>query len=410
MTLTFTDPIYLWALLLIPLSWGLAALAPRALSPFRRRVSLVLRTLVLALLVLALAGAQVRRPVDNLTVVFLIDVSDSMPAGTRRQAAEYVRTAIETMPAGDKAAIVLFGKDALVERTASEVRRLEALSSVPVASRTNVAEAIQLGLALLPGDSQKRLVLLSDGQENEGDARAAADLVAAREVVLDVISLGGGVAGPEVQISSVEAPDAIPLGQRFELAVRLDTTTDTTVRLRLLGDNQVLYDQEVEVPAGGATYRIPLEAGEEGFRRYRAVIDAADDTRPQNNEAAAFTQVTGQPQVAVVTGEPEEAAALVAALEAARMSVDVLAPNSVPQTLTGLIQYDSIVLVGVEAPELPAPTMEALPTYVREWGRGLVMIGGPEGFGAGQWLRTPVEEALPVAMEVRPKDQEANVA
>jgi len=111
MTISFTDPIYLWALLLIPLTLGLAALAPRALPSFRRRLSLVLRTLVLALVVFALAGAQLRRPVDNLTVVFLVDVSDSMPAGARQEAAGYVREAIEAMPAGDKAAVmpILYG-------------------------------------------------------------------------------------------------------------------------------------------------------------------------------------------------------------------------------------------------------------------------------------------------------------
>ncbi|MDQ4077586.1 MAG: VWA domain-containing protein [Chloroflexota bacterium] len=410
MTLSFTDPIYLWALLLIPLALGLAALAPRSLPSLRRRLSLVLRTLVLALLVLALAGTQVRRPVDDLTVVFLVDVSDSMPPGARQEATEYVRAAIEGMPAGDKGAVVVFGKEALVERTASDLRRLDPLASVPVATRTNIADAIQLGLALLPGDSQKRLVLLSDGQENEGDARAAADLLAARDVVLDVLPLGGGVAGPEVQVTSLDAPDAVPLGQHFELSVRLDATEDTIIRLRVFGDNQLLFDQPVEVPAGGTTQRVIVEAGEEGFRHYRAVIEGEQDTRPQNNEVAAYTQVTGQPRVAVVTNEADEAAALVAALEAAQMSVEVLAANAVPQSITELVQYDTVVLVGVEAPELPAATIETLPTYVREWGHGLVMIGGPQGFGAGQWLRTPVEEALPVDMEVRPKDQEANVA
>src|SRR5258705_359044 len=41
--------------------------------------------------------------------------------------------------------------------------------------------------------------------------------------------------------------------------------------------------------------------------------------------------------------------------------------------------------------------------YVRDYGGGLVMIGGEESFGLGGYYRTPVEEALPVTMEVKQK-------
>lgn len=409
MSITFTHPYYLWAFALVPLIWFLAWNAPRKLPVTRQRLSLVLRTLILSALILALAGMELRRPVDNLTVVFLVDVSDSMPGGALDDATDYVRQAVETMPDGDQAAIVLFGKEALVERTASDLKTLDPLSSVPIATRTNIAEAIQLGLALFPDDTHKRLLLVSDGQPNEGDARAAADLTAARNVVMDTITIGGGASGPEVQVTSLEAPGNIPLGQRFELVVRLDSTQPTTVRLRVFGDNTQIFDQAVSLPDQNPV-RILVEPEAAGFQRYRAVVEAANDTRPQNNEATAYTEVTGPPRVAIISGTPDDAAPLVAALEASAMAVDVLAPNAVPQTMEGLITYDSLVLLGVEAPELPPTTMELIPQYVRDLGHGLVMIGGPDSYGAGQYLRTPVEEVLPVDMEVRPRNQQPNVA
>jgi uncharacterized membrane protein len=54
--------------------------------------------------------------------------------------------------------------------------------------------------------------------------------------------------------------------------------------------------------------------------------------------------------------------------------------------------------------------MNTLPAYVRDLGRGLVMIGGPDSYGAGGYLRTPLEEALPVDMDVRSRTQEPNLA
>src|SRR5262249_56667903 len=41
--------------------------------------------------------------------------------------------------------------------------------------------------------------------------------------------------------------------------------------------------------------------------------------------------------------------------------------------------------------------------YVRDQGGGLIMIGGEESFGLGGFDRTPLEEALPVTMEVKQK-------
>jgi len=59
---------------------------------------------------------------------------------------------------------------------------------------------------------------------------------------------------------------------------------------------------------------------------------------------------------------------------------------------------------------MPTAAMNVLPSYVRDLGRGLVMIGGQDAFGAGGYLRTPVETALPVDMEVRSRTQEPNLA
>ena len=44
--------------------------------------------------------------------------------------------------------------------------------------------------------------------------------------------------------------------------------------------------------------------------------------------------------------------------------------------------------------------MENLEKYVKDAGGGLIMIGGPRSFGAGGYLKTPVEKILPVFMDL----------
>jgi protein-arginine kinase len=47
--------------------------------------------------------------------------------------------------------------------------------------------------------------------------------------------------------------------------------------------------------------------------------------------------------------------------------------------------------------------MTQIRDYVRDYGGGLMMLGGEESFGLGGYYRTPIEEALPVTMEVKQK-------
>ena len=114
MRLSFVFPTMLFLLLLLIPLWGLALAVPRRLSPLCFWGSLLLRTTLITALVLALAGAQLERGIDNITTVFLIDSSDSISPSARGQAEAFVQEALRTMRQGDRAAVVVFGENALV--------------------------------------------------------------------------------------------------------------------------------------------------------------------------------------------------------------------------------------------------------------------------------------------------------
>jgi hypothetical protein len=158
--ISFITPAALALLLILPLLWAAALLSPARLSTWRRWSSLGLRSLILAALVLSVAGTQLVRPVREVTTVFLLDASDSVAPAQREQAARYIDAALTGMPAGDRAAVVVFGQNALVERAPGELASLGRVTSVPVTSRTDIQSALQLGLALFPAETQKRIVLL----------------------------------------------------------------------------------------------------------------------------------------------------------------------------------------------------------------------------------------------------------
>jgi Mg-chelatase subunit ChlD len=412
LSVSFLYPVFLWLLLLLPLFLALGWPPHYAPDRWQRWLAVAVRLMVLLGLILGLAGTQIERPADLISTVFVLDASDSIRGEDRSRAEAFIREALAEKPERDRAAVILFGGDALVERLPRPEAALPALASTPLKNATDIEEALRLALALLPNEGGRRIVLLSDGQETEGEARRLLDLAVARQVEISVYPLGltNETGQPEVLVEQVTAPSQTRQGQVIPVEVVVAANGAAEANLRLLADGTLVESRAVRLVQGHNRFGFNLPAPKTGFHRFRAEIEAPADTRPQNNWGAAFTTVYGPPQVLVVEGQPGEAAALTRALEAAGIRSTLTQPAALPGTLPGLAAYDAVILSNVPAKALPEATQEALVTFVRDLGRGLVMVGGPESYGAGSYLRSPLEEALPVEMEVRSRSREPNIA
>jgi Mg-chelatase subunit ChlD len=408
-SLSFITPAALALLLLLPALWALALLAPRRLARWRFWSSLLVRSAMLVALVLALAGAQLIRPVRELTTVFLVDSSDSVAPAQRERALRYVNDALATMPPGDRAAVVVFGENALVERAPSDVNVVGRINSAPVTTRTNIQDAVQLGLALLPAETQKRMVLISDGGENAGRAADAARLAELRGVPLDIVTLPSE-RGPDVLVSALNAPGTAREGQEVTLGVLVSSTYETQGLLQVFVDGRPAGERQVSIAPGQTTFDVRVPAGEAGFRRLEVRVEAEGDAEAQNNRVAAFTEVQGPPRVLVIASDAERAGNLRDALTASGVRVDLRAPEQAPASLEQLSDYAGVVLADTPARALPEALIRALPIYVRELGRGLAMIGGVDSFGAGGYRRTAVEDALPVSLDPRDTAEQPDLA
>ncbi len=404
----FTSPWFLLLLLTLPfiiwLGWP-----SRGLSRRRERISLLLRLLIALLLIVGLAGLEVRRGADELSVVYLVDHSDSMPAAAQQAALDYVRLAMLKMGPRDRSAVVVFGGDAVVERPLSANKTLEGFTSKVSTIQTDLADAIRLGMALLPADNARRMVILSDGIQTSGDALEAARLAAASGVQILVVPFADQT-GSEAIVTHVTAPEHLRQSEQFGLEVTVESSLNQAVGVRVLAGAAVAYEGSLQLRVGANPFVLPMTAGAPGFAQYRVQIIplAANDTFYQNNELAAFSQIAGPPRVLLVKNPlprdgVDESRELIAALAAANIQADVVEPSGLPSELPALSAYVSVILVDVSAQELTQRQMNAVQTYVRDLGGGLVAVGGPSSFGVGSYYKTPLEATLPVDMQI--KDQ-----
>jgi uncharacterized membrane protein len=413
--LSFTNP---WALLLlglIPVIVWVGRPRHQAVRGSRRDwVGVGLRSVILLLLVLALAGIQWVQANDSLAVIFLVDASDSISPEQAAQAEEVVRTAVAALGPDDQAGVILFGANALVERPLSALAELAPITSTPQRLQTDLAEALRLGLALFPAGSAKRLVILSDGTATVGNTDEAAQLAAQAGVELSYYPLLRDEGGEEAWLTAVDAPTRISQGETFRIDITAESTADMPATLRVLSGGTVVYEAPVSLRRGVNNFAVRLQANEQEFARYRVQLEPQTDTFYQNNELAAFTEITGSPRVLLVADEAgvddagnpraDESVQLQQALEATGLLVDRTTPTDFAPSLTQLSNYASVVLVNVNAKNLTPRKMETLQSYVRDLGGGLVAVGGPGSYGMGGYFMTPLEEALPVEMQI--KDQE----
>ena len=403
MTFRFGNP---WLLLLLagllPLvAWTGARLA--LLTHFRRALILGTRLAIIALLVLALARIQIVRSSDFLDVFFVLDGSDSIPEAQKQEQLTFLQNELKKMKSRDRAGILVFGRFPAIEEIPSYPLEVQDLLSEPDRTGTDIGEALRLAMAALTGENKKRIVLLSDGNENEGSAIEAARSASAHHVPVDVVPVTYEYRHDAI-VESLSVDSRVHVNEPFDVKVFVRTDEAGPARLNVFCDSQLLNSQDVRLEAGKKNaFVLTSQVAKAGFHTYRVQVESPGDRNLANNEGNAFTFAAGPPRILFVDGNPPDQNRIVPVLQSEKIEVDYTDAGGLPDELGALQGYDSVVLSNVGADEIGERRMKAIETAVHELGVGLVMVGGPDSFGAGGYQDTPVERALPVSMEVAHK-------
>ncbi len=428
--LVFNSPWYLLLLGLLPVMWWYSFRSLSGLGRWRRLMALVLRTAVLALLVAALAEMQYQRTSDRLTVIYLLDQSLSIPEARREAMIRYVNASIRSQRNADKedrAGVVVFGQNAEVEVPPVDfsIQLVPKVESLLNPDYTNLAGAMQRAMAMFPHDAAKRIVIVTDGNQNMGDALEQARAVANAGVSIDVMPVPLERQS-EVSVEKVALPADVRRGQPFELRVVLDNSPpldgggkEVAGQIRIVrkaGDREeTLAEAPITVEPGKRVFTLREEIDQPDFYTYEARFvpnDSKNDALTQNNLATAFTHVEGKGQVLLIenwetTGENDF---LVERLRNEGIEVTVQPSNRLFTSLPELQRYDSVILAdvprssGEDSASVSSFSDEQISMLVRnteELGCGLIMLGGPNSFGAGGWSNTELEKAMPVDFQIK---------
>jgi uncharacterized membrane protein/Mg-chelatase subunit ChlD len=429
--LVFNSPWYLLLLLLLPGMWWFSFHSLSGLGRWRRLFALTLRTLVMLLVVAALAEMQYQRTSDRLTVIYLLDQSLSIPEDRRAAMISYVNTSIREQreaEKNDKAGVIVFGQNAEVEIPPVDFniqlgRKVESLLD---RDYTNLSGAMQRAMAMFPHDSAKRIVLVTDGNQNVGDALEEARAIADAGVSIDVMPVPLDRRS-DVSVETFALPPDIRRNQPFEARVVVNnTSTDENGngksvkgRIRIIrkaGEREdTLVDEPHEIKPGKSVFPFRQEIDQPDFYTYEARFvpdNPASDALNQNNVATAFTHVQGKGLVLLIENAetPGEYDHLVERLRDEGLEVVVQPSNRLFTSLPELQRYDTVILAdvprasgddGETVSNFSDEQIKMLVRNTEELGCGLIMMGGPNSFGAGGWTNTELEKAMPVDFQIK---------
>ncbi len=440
-----------WALTLLLIALPVLVLFfVRSLSDFpvkQRRFSLLVRSLILLLLVLSMAGLAFLRTTDERFFVFLVDQSTSISENGATRANDFLDAALEEI--GDsRVAFVPFaskvgnvrqdriefktptttstsstttegtnGNNGIEEDTSNESNSPESTAADSSAAEqekedefrdgTDIASAIEAAAGYLPPGYLPQIVLLSDGNQTTRDAFAAAtrSRVPVTTVPLPTRS------EPEVQISEVDVPAEVREGEPFFVEVVIQSNHDDEAVVEVYrGDHKVIGETR-QLKTGENRFRFQQSIERARLASYSVRISKMkQDTLLDNNIESGLVYAAGKPRILIIESDPNLIRDLAYALEEQGIESDTRPPQGMPETLADLQNYELVILSNVPATSLTQQQMEIARTYVQELGGGFIMLGGEQSFGLGGYYKSSLEEILPVRSDFEKEKETPSLA
>ncbi len=424
----FDQPIWLALLIvLIPMTIWIGRQSLSGMGTAARRVALGVRLVVIALLVGAIARPYWRKESKTVNVVVIRDTSDSV---RRPIKINQTGTATTDLTQEARKFVLDAAKYARPEDLISQITtaRKSYVQTLPVSAQyepesevsgetdaTNLAEAVTLAMAIMPATSANKLLVISDFNQTAGDLMVAANAAKAAGVPIDVLPLKYKY-DREILVERIVVPATARMGQNISLKVLINALSPASGLLNLTINGETIdldpagssMGMRVTLDRGINAITIPIALPRPGPMKFESVFtpdDAADDAIVQNNRSMAVTFVQSEGRVLLLAPDEAESSALLDTLEQSKIAVEFRLPTNAPKDRGEWAGFDAVVMVNTPAYQFSEQQQEDLKSYVHDLGGGLLMLGGPDSFGAGGWVGSPLADALPIKLEPPQKRQ-----
>ncbi len=408
----FTHPEFLKLFYITPIFLLLAIKGIKKLALWRIGLSTLFRCIAFSMIVLALAGlSHVEKKSREVNIIYLVDVSDSIDVKGKEWMESYLKDLESKFDKKIKRKLNIFAinsKEILETESISIIDNInfkENFSEINP-ERTNIETAIISVLGKFPKESKKRIVLLTDGNENVGETLKSAVMARNENVEIFTVNPPKTIFENNITLKKVIIPSEIPVGKTAEIKIVVDNKSDSFVngQVHLTVNHSdktnlqmLLKKWDKNFSPGLNIFKTRYRAEEKGFLKFETSLQA-ENFNVEKSVISKPAIITGKSKILYVNGIKNRKLFLPETLEEREIEVNTISPNTIPDSIFDLLSYDSIIFSNVSKDMLKKETMEMIEQYVKDFGGGFVMLGGENSFIQGGYGGTLIEKILPVKM------------
>ncbi len=409
--MAFAEPVALVLLVAIPLVWVAHLVARTNFNPRQRRLQAIVRSVLLAALVLALARPILSMASSRHSVVYLADVSHSVSA----EAIESAARRIDEFNAALRPQhwrLLAFGRTSTVLPDTQALRELakpSASGTDPLDRRgTDLEAALEAARAELAPGHIPRLVLFTDGRATDGDTNGAVLRLTAADIPVSVQPLVARSLG-DTWVDRIEIAEQPVAGASFPAVVVVNSQREATGMVELRADGKTVGRRPAVFSRGLTNVTMDVTLENAGAALLEAEISVSGDPLRPNNTLAVPLWASARSKVLYVEGAPASAHYLSRALTDSGFDVTVRPASGMPATADELDAWDTVILSDVSRTAIRDRSMAALSQWVESRGGGLLVAGGESVFGERGYRESPLERLTPVTFERKDEPEVALV-
>ena len=354
-------------------------------------ISVATHIVITVLVVLAAAGLSKTTVLTETSIYVVADVSHSSERNLD-EIDEYINEISENLPDKTKLGVVCFGKDCII--TTPLGRRIVSVKDSGVDdSATNIAKALDFTETLFTGDSLKRIILITDGNDtinrNVSTIASSVERLTENGVQIDAIFLDNTLkeGDKEVQLLDTEQANTAYIGQNSEGKLLIQSSVATQAKLELFTrekgtENEFtrLSQSVILLDKGLTTAKVSLPTNEAKAYEYKVVVTTDDDTSTVNNTRYFSQTVVGEAKILLITGNSSDRG-IVEAAYGSKAQIDTYIVSGsgarVPFMLEELVEYDEIILSSLDVRNIRNVNafIDSLDMVVSQYGKSLITLG-----------------------------------